>query len=1063
MLTVSAAAGLSGLCAGYVTFTRPLLEPAGAVNGGPFRGPSKEIATPANDLVTRFLPAWAADAKYVVRNGRSVLFFNEWKRTDAGKAVELKPFAMLYPPKKDRPDDPPLTILGEVAVLQVEGAIDDIATAAPGRITGGRMPGMVQLRGPDGLDLLGSDFYFDEKSLQLWSDGEVAFRQGPHSGRGRGVTLELFRVGAAEAFESVAVSGVRTVRLRSDVEMDLRVDDDGGPFGALAGQGAKPEDTPDAGKPKEQPLPMRVACAGEFTFDLQTNQVTFDRDVVAQRATADGGPPDSLQCDTMTVVFEPATAEGKQAHAARWAKVDAGTLTEDDGFQATDGELAVVRLLASGKNAVFRSPSNDLLAYLEDLTYEAATGTTSLSRKSGLVVAKQATSTLASPQIIIEPVEGGTPRIGCVGGGWMTHEDLPGQTALTARWSKGLQRLRAAGGLDLIRLTGDVAVRQPLENFLLVGDEVELWLDPKETEAPAETTTRPPAAIAGGRMEPRTLVAVGNVKLSSPELRADAKRLDVTFIAPAAPSATTARRSRAGLIPVSSRVRLASAEVPAAAAAFPKAADGASAAPQPASRSAAPAPAPVRQAAPQQPLELVAESIAVVAERSDEKPAEEPPTTGRGGQVREVHTTGGVKVVQRRGNGDEPLYIQGDRLDLFNRGEGKELVHIYGRTTPATEGQAAKEEPALVRDGDSDLWGMNINLDRGENVAWVDGAGILQLPVKGGAEGLLGSAEVEPSETETAAPNPEPPKLQRLNVWWRERMRFDGDKANFYGTVQTQLGGDVMSCEEMEVRLTARFDFAAADRRTAADPAARPEVAEVICKDQVLVAGQEFDEAGKHVGDRQARFGEFRLDQRTGDTRARGPGWISIWRKGDGNRAGLTPDSGVRANSGIRRDEESWEYLYVKFDGTSRGNVKRRSTTFEDGVEVVYGPVAATGRTIDPNHPDRAPDEAGWMTCDRLTLTQHEKTDLAAAYSEVDAQGNVRLDGRGFSGQADEVMYDESRGQYILKSFGNHVATIAKWSEDQNGSGEASGQEIQFYPARGTAKVTKAKGADGIQ
>lgn len=1070
MLTVSAAAGLSGLCAGYVTFTRPLLRPAAGVERTPFNGVHKDIPSPDIDLATRFLPGvhWAADAKYVVHNGKAVLFFNEWKRVDDGKAIELKPFAMLYPPKADKPADAPLTILGDAAVLQVEGAIDDITTSDPGRIIGGRMPGMVQLRGPDGLDLLGSDFYFDEKSLKVWSDGEVAFTQGLHSGRGKGVTLELFRVGAPEAFESVAVSGVRTVRLRSDVEMDLRVGDDGGPFGALAGDSTKAEAKPEAEKPKEEPLPTRVTCEGMFSFDLETNLVTFEKNVIAQRATAGGGAADTLQCDTMTVVFEPTTPEGKQAHAERWAKVNAGTLTEDDGFQATDGELSVVSLMASGKNVVFRSPSNELVAHLEELLYDAKTGTTSL-KKNGMVTATQGASTLASPEIVIEPVEGGPPRLGCVGQGWMTHQDPPGQIAMTARWSKGLQRLRAAGGLDLIRLTGDVQVRQPQESFVLVGDEVELWLDPNEGEE-AAGATRPAAMVASGRMEPRTLVAVGNVKLDSPELRANAKRLDVTFVASAAPAKATARREpRTGLVPASGRIRLASAEVPAAATASPGRAAGGSAAPVPGGRSAV-APVPV-QAAPQQPLELIAEQIAVVAERSREDVSADAPAAGgpasrRGGEVREVHTTGGVKVVQRRGAGEEPLYIQGDRLDLFNRGEGRELVQIFGKTQPAAKPEEKpKEEPALVRDGDSDLWGMNINLDRAANAAWVDGPGVIVLPVKGGADGLLGSGETETPKAETPAAAAEPVKQQRLNVWWRKEMKFDGDKANFYGTVQTQLGNDVMTCEEMEVRLTARFDFAAADRKSAADSAARPEIAEVICKDQVNISGQEFDkETGKHIGDRVARFGEFTLDQRTGDTHARGPGWISIWRKGGGNRAGLTADNAVRANAAIRRDEDDWELIHVAFRGTSEGNVNRRSTTFKEGVEVISGPVAKSGQLIDPDHADRAPDAAGWMTCESLTLTQRKREDSAAPYSEVDAQGNVRLDGRGFSGQADEVMYDESKGQYILKSYGNHFATIAKWSNaDGNGTTEQDGQVIEFYPAAGTVKVAKARGGEGVQ
>ena len=101
------------------------------------------------------------------------------------------------------------------------------------------------------------------------------------------------------------------------------------------------------------------------------------------------------------------------------------------------------------------------------------------------------------------------------------------------------------------------------------------------------------------------------------------------------------------------------------------------------------------------------------------------------------------------------------------------------------------------------------------------------------------------------------------------------------------------------------------------------------------------------------------------------------------------------------------------------------------------------------------------MTCEQLTLTQHKKTETAAAYSDVLAEKNVRIAGRGFSGVADQVIYDESKGQYVLKSFGNRVATIQYRGGDGQGGG--SGQVITFYPARGYHTIDKAEGFEGLQ
>ncbi|MBW3652412.1 MAG: sigma-70 family RNA polymerase sigma factor, partial [Actinobacteria bacterium] len=62
---------------------------------------------------------------------------------------------------------------------------------------------------------------------------------------------------------------------------------------------------------------------------------------------------------------------------------------------------------------------------------------------------------------------------------------------------------------------------------------------------------------------------------------------------------------------------------------------------------------------PAEPIELVADVIKVIAERPPEGEAATASVNDRGGQVREVHTTGGVIVRQKRGPDEEPLIIRG--------------------------------------------------------------------------------------------------------------------------------------------------------------------------------------------------------------------------------------------------------------------------------------------------------------------------------------------------------------------------------------------------------------------
>lgn len=94
------------------------------------------------------------------------------------------------------------------------------------------------------------------------------------------------------------------------------------------------------------------------------------------------------------------------------------------------------------------------------------------------------------------------------------------------------------------------------------------------------------------------------------------------------------------------------------------------------------------------------------------------------------------------------------------------------------------------------------------------------------------------------------------------------------------------------------------------------------------------------------------------------------------------------------------------------------------------------------------------MKCDTLEVNQtpNEKVQLLGL-------GNTWLEGRGFSGRADEVSFDEAKGLYVLRSFNRH-ATI--WREKGPGVHEPQhAQRLEFIPALNMVKVTHATSAEG--
>ncbi len=407
---------------------------------------------------------------------------------------------------------------------------------------------------------------------------------------------------------------------------------------------------------------------------------------------------------------------------------------------------------------------------------------------------------------------------------------------------------------------------------------------------------------------------------------------------------------------------------------------------------------------PENPLAVIADLIRVRAMRDGEE-----------SKVSEVFTEGHVHVTQEHLAGELPLDLTGDRLELKNYAgsNDNQIVDVKGR-------------PARVQDRKTQLEGPDIHFDRITNVANVIGPGVLRVPVPNGMDGKP-----------LAVP-------QMLDVFWKERMDFDGKVAKFFAGVRSRLEGSEMHCEEMHVIFNRRISFAEDASAHDAPEGQQAEIHSVICRDNVDIKSHEY-ENNRLISVRTARGFEFTLDHATGRITSQGPGTLVLWRRGNGNRGGLKPAASALANKSLAAEPVEWEYARIDFKGRMNGNTNDRTTTFRDRVRVVYGPVPNSTEVIDD---DKMPKDGGWMTCEELTLTQQPATKTAIAYVTMRAVGNAELDGRSFHAVAHLATYDESKGLYILNGDGKRNATI--WREKTPGAepSPVSAQGMEFIPAR---------------
>jgi hypothetical protein len=1044
-LTLSTAVSLSAAYEVYHGVVNPLID------GGLIRtddGPKDRVVLPQPEesrrIAQRYLPSqpWAANAKYQLRTAEAFVYFEGWERIDDDRAVRFTPFAMVWQQEGADPGEEPISIISQTAYVKFLSKFE--ITNNPGRVISAALEGEVTILGSEGLEIHGRNFTYSESAMRIWSDNDVRFAHGPHRGKARGVQLELIPHDNLGLRDSIAASGVKSVRLRRDVRMNLVSE----PSVAELAKG-------------KDPTYVTIESDGSFDFFTETNIGVFQNNVVVDRPTSET-MSDSLRCEKLTLVFEPETKQ----EIATLEPDTPPAAEQSDKFGMVEGNLTFQRMRAEGADVVLVSQENDLTAHMHALIYDAQSRVAALTHAEAVDVVQEQND-LRSPEVtLVHDEDGKVTSFVCRGAGQLNRRDpKTGDLVLAAKWHKQLRKYPEKNtGLEIIELEQQALLQQPLESSSISAEFIRMWMlpSPKTDDEEQDNKNAKDKNVLGDpsdNLVPQRALATENVVLHSPEMHAKTERLEVWFEEGSLPTTLPSSlkrpdeaanlgasrnsssprldrrtRQRTDLIQTASRTRsgrrrrslvsaMASVEDP-----FLEREQDASEKTDPLPRLLPNLFDPPEKTdtntdtdkdnEKKEPVDVVADLIRVRVLRGEKDGDSE---------VAEVWTSGHAKVRRPRKDGEEPLRLTGDRLHLINQAKDAELLHVYG-------------SPAHIYDRGLHIEGQAVHLDRAKNLVWVDGEGLLELPVNKSLEG---------------EPLAEP---QMLDIWWKERMRFDGHTAHFYEEVRTILEDNRMSCQEMQVELTEAISFADdSDKDRLKED--KVDVHRIHCVDGVRFDSYEYEE-NKLVGIRRAEFWEFSLDQQTGKMEASGPGLILSWARGSGRRAGLSPNRTVKANTGGKSKSSKWEYTRIDFAGKTLGNIKGQHTTFHDRVEIVYGPVDKPLEVIDVEH---LPKNGGWMRSNRLHVTQSEKTETTPAYNVVVASGNAELEGRSFHARADSITYDESKELYVLRSIGSRKATIWRQTTLGGKRNRADAQRMDFIPSRNILKFDRTTGLDGSQ
>lgn len=658
-------------------------------------------------------------------DGELFCYSTKFEQTDSKTEIRFEPFALVTFSKEG-----PLSVLAQSAVVKFEREID-IASPAIGRIVEARLEGEVVIRGANNLNVSGRHFVYSAESARIWSDQPVKFAFDQHSGESDyGIQLDLVMADIATKKKALPIEDVRSVHLMRHVVMNLAMPEGDG----------------------SQVTPVRIECHGSFQLDRrdagQTAFAVFDRQVSVKRLS-ETGKVDSLDGQTLEVTF------------ARDMSAQSAGNNEGQPTAARNVKFKPTLLVVRGAPAIFRSEDKDAHGRMGYARYDAVQRMLALSSSSNNpsqlrrvaqtetspVHLRLANSELESQQIGLKhDANNRVQEVVCRGAGWLKrHTVEDGEEELSVTWKDQLRKYQDANSpLDVIDVTGNVVVEQPKQDARFTAGYIKLWMDPLNVaSSPSRKNAESQSTQAS--MNPRRLLAVQNVTMTSPRLNGTAHELQVWF-ENVDIRAKPMKGSQPQLLDLSmgkSRIQPVAASEP-----FPIFDDE-----EPASEQA--------------PAVVDAKLIrALIVGRGP----------SRAPDLAEIYSEGHVSLTQPREDAPRPLTIKAEQMHLRNQGLNRQEVHLVG-------------EPAKLDDPQLDLQGREVFFDRHRNLVWVDGQGELKLPVPRDLEGK---------------PLANPAKL---TITWNEQMVFDGLVATFTGRVIAGMFDSTMKCQKMEVRMQRRMKF----------------------------------------------------------------------------------------------------------------------------------------------------------------------------------------------------------------------------------------------------------------
>jgi hypothetical protein len=657
---------------------------------------------------------------------------------------------------------------------------------------------------------------------------------------------------------------------------------------------------------------------------------------------------------------------------------------------STSPSLEIASAHAVGKALVLTSDAESLVAYGNDLRYEATTRRTVLKGAPQTVAMKDGNEIHARELWL---GMGGGPAGTSEAAGHATALG-PGVVSMLERTPEGVARTLKAhwhdklqyhkeGPYDCLTLSGNASFEDPTHGQKMKADRLKVWLEPKN-----DASREPDGAR---QVRPHHLEAKGRVQASSPELRIEEPTdyLVVWF-----------------------------QEVPAKSdfvddsAAPPR--EHQSPAPSHLPDDSTPKPKPD---APRKPLTLSARSVEVHVLRAGNK-----------NELERLWCEGSVHVHQ---DPDSPTEkgtdIRGASLQLTHSADGGVLV-VSGKPAEGTLAQVQFNKLAIL--------GPEVNIDQRGNQAWVNGEGAMQMQSDTNFDGVK---LAKPTE---------------MTVHWKERMRFDGLGADFFGGVQATQEASRLLCQNMRVTFDRPVSLKGGGK---SGPS--PKVDKLLCDKKVFIE-EETRQASQLVGYRRLVAPEVSLDNANKSAEIPGPGVVRVYQLGNVDESLLAPPAaGNRPKAQTvatpKTAKEEFKITHVVFrDRMQAKNGDSRTATFWGDVHAVHVPADKPEMEIDL---DKPPPGYLYLHCDNLRVLTH-KLPNGRSSQEMVAKGKVQVRAGEFWALSDVVKYDEAQDRVIFEGGEGGMASLYQIKGKGGEQAKTTARKIIYWRKTNEVRIENSSG-----